>query len=279
MATKKPGRKAPPKNSLQKGLPLYNPVSIERRYAAELEAMARQMTKEVTESVKELFKTPEAEFFFAQDANVATDARRAMNLLSTRFERLYSQHAEVMARRMLDRVSEESRSAMMRSLKKLAGEVTLKVADISPALRTMFEASISENVDLIKSIPAQYLDRVKGAVNRSITGTGGIGPLMDEIEKYDGMTKRRSRNIALDQTRRAYQAINVERAKASGVKKATWVHTGGSKEPRPKHKAFSGKVFLLSEGAPIGDKGQNVIPGEEIACRCTMVPIIDFEDL
>ena len=241
--------------------------------------MARQMTKEVTESVKAIFKTPEAEFFFAQDANVATDARRVLNLLSTRFERLYSQHAEVMARRMLDRVNEESRSAMMRSLKKLAGEVTIKVADISPTLRTMFEASISENVDLIKSIPAQYLDRVKGAVNRSITGTGGIGPLMDEIKKYNGMTERRARNIAIDQTRKTYQTTNLERAKASGVKKGTWIHTGGSKEPRPLHKAYNGKVFNLAEGAPIGDRGQNVIPGEEPFCRCTFVPVVDFEDL
>jgi SPP1 gp7 family putative phage head morphogenesis protein len=276
---KKLGRKPQPKPERLVGLALYNPVSIEAKYSRELVGLAQEMTRETKAAVKELFRTPEAAKFFAQDASIATDARRVMNLLTARFERLYSRHAEIMARRMLDRVDEASRTAMMRSLKKLSGEVTLKIADMTPALRTMFEASISENVDLIKSIPTQYLDKIKGAVNRSITGTGGIGPLMETIQKTGGVTERRARNIAIDQTRKAYQATNLERARASGIKKGTWIHTGGSKEPRPKHKAYNGKEFNLAEGAPIGDKGQNVIPGEEPFCRCTFCPVVDFEDM
>jgi len=270
----------PPQQPKQlRGLALHNPVGIEERYSRELRKLAREMTKATQEAVKELFRTPDAKEFFAQDASIALQARQMLNLLTSRFDRLYTSYASRLARRMLGEVDEQSKANLKRSFKKMTGEVTLKVEDMPQGMRDMFEASISENVDLIKSIPTQYLDRIKGAVNRSITGTGGIGPLQEEIKKYGGMSERRSRNIALDQSRKAYNTVNIERAKAAGVKKGIWIHTGGTKEPRPLHKAYNGKEFVLSEGAPIGDKGENVIPGESPFCRCSFLPVINFDDM
>lgn len=273
-------RQAPNKPQQLRGNALHNPVSIEMRYSRELRALTRQMTSETRKAVAELFRSPDAKEFFAQDANIASQARQMLNLLTMRFQNLYSRHAEMMARRMLGEVDDASKAALLASFKKISGEVTLKVHEMPEQLKTIFEASVSENVDLIKSIPSQYLDRVKGAVNRSITGTNGsLTSLIGEIRKFDGITDRRARNIALDQTRKAFQSVNAERAKSAGVKKGIWVHTGGTKEPRPLHKGYNGKEFNLAEGAPIGDKGQNVMPGEEINCRCTFIPVVDFEDL
>lgn len=272
-------RQAPKPDTQLKGLPFYNPVAIELRYSRELRALTRVMTKETDAAVRALFKSPDAKEFFAMDASIAIQAREMLSLLTIRFQHLFNTHADRMARRMIGAVDEQSRVALERSFKKLTGELTIKAAEIPLALKTIYEASVSENVDLIKSIPEQYLGRVKGAVNRSITGTGGIGPLVAEIKKYDGMTDRRAKNIALDQTRKAYQSANVERTKAAGVKKGIWVHVGGTKEPRPLHKGYNGKEFNLAEGAPIGDKGQHVQPGEEVNCRCTFIPVVDFEDL
>jgi SPP1 gp7 family putative phage head morphogenesis protein len=275
---KKTNQPKPPNKQLR-GNPLYNPVSIENRYARELRALAQQMTKETKAAVLELFRSPDAKEFFAQDASIAIQARQMLNLLTAKFDRLYSRHAEILSRRMLRQVDDQSKAVLMQSFKKLSAEVTLKVSDMSPTMRTMFEASVNENVDLIKSIPSQYLDRIKGSVNRSITGTGGLGPLVDDIKKYGGMSERRSKNIALDQTRKAYQTVNIQRTKEAGIKKGIWIHTGGTKEPRELHKGYNGKEFSLSEGAPIGDKGQNVMPGEEPFCRCTFTPVVNFEDM
>jgi SPP1 gp7 family putative phage head morphogenesis protein len=277
--TKTTRRQAPKPETQLKGLPFYNPVAIELRYSRELRALTRVMTKETDAAVRALFKSPDAKEFFAMDASIAIQAREMMNLLTIRFQHLFNSHAERMARRMVGAVDEQSRVALERSFKKLAGELTIKATEIPPALKTIYEASISENVDLIKSIPEQYMGRIKGAVNRSITGTGGIGPLVTEIKKYGGMSDRRAKNIALDQTRKAMQSASIERSKSAGVKKGIWVHTGGTKEPRPKHKAYNGNEFNLAEGAPVGDKGQNVQPGEEPFCRCTFIPVVDFEDL
>ncbi len=272
-------RRQPPKSKQLKGLPLYNPVSIEERYSRELRNLVRAMTKETQDAVKELFREPEAKAFFALDANIAVQSRQMLSLLTQRFTSIFNRHSNAMARQMLTEVDDQSKAALMKSFKKMTGEVTLKVADMPESMRTLFEASISENVDLIKSIPEQYLGRVKGAVNRSITGTGGIGPLIEEIKKSGDMSERKAKNIAMSETRKAYQTVNIERSKAAGVKKGIWVHTGGTKEPRPKHKAYNGKEFNLAEGAPIGDKGENVMPSESYGCRCTFVPVVDFEDM
>lgn len=272
-------RQAPKPDQQLRGTPLHNPVSIELRYSRELRALTRLMTKETDAAVRELFKSPEAKEFFAQDASIAMMARGMLNVLTNRFENMFATHAERLARRMLGAVDEQSKAALNRSFGKLADSLTIKVAEMPPALKTIYEASVSENVDLIKSIPEQYLGKVKGAVNRSITGSGGIGPLITEIKKYDGMTDRRAKNIALDQTRKAYQSANVERTKAAGIKKGIWVHTGGTKEPRPLHRGYNGKEFNLAEGAPVGDNGKKVQPGEEVNCRCTFIPVVNFEDL
>lgn len=266
-------------NKQLRGNPLHNPVSIENRYSRDLRALAKEMTRETRAAVLELFRSPDAKEFFAQDASIAIQARQMLNLLTAKFDRLYSRHAEILSRRMLRQVDDQSKAVLMQSFKKLSAEVTLKVTDMSPTMRTMFEASVSENVDLIKSIPAQYLDRIKGSVNRSITGTGGLGPLIEDIQKYGGMTERRSKNIALDQTRKAYQTVSIQRTKDAGIKKGIWIHTGGTKEPRKLHKGYNGKEFSLSEGAPIGDNGEYVLPGFQPFCRCVFQPVVNFEDM
>lgn len=272
-------RRQPPKQSKQLlGTALHNPVSIESRYHRDLRALVKEMTKETKAAVLELFRSPDAKEFFAMDASLAMRARQMLNLLSTRFERLYSKHAGLLANRVLREVDDQSKANLMKSFKQMTGEVTLKVADMP---RDMFEAAIANNVTLIKSIPERYLADVSGSVFRSITDPngGGIGKLTEDLQKYEGISQRKAKMIAMQETRRAYQNVNIERTKAAGIKKGIWVHTGGTKEPRHKHKAFNGKEFDLAKGAPIGDNDEYVLPSQEINCRCSWIPIINFEDM
>ena len=276
--TKPARRQKPITPNQRKGLPIHNPVSIEERYKRELVALSRQMAKETKAAVLELFRSPDAREYFAQDASIAIQARSVLNLLSAKFSRIYSRHAQILARRMIDDVDAQSKATLMKSFKELTGQVTLRIEDMP---RDMFEASIENNVQLIKSIPERYLNDVSGSVLRSITDPngGGIGKLQEDLRKYQGISERKAKMIAMQETRRAYQSVNIERSKAAGVKKGIWIHTGGTKEPRPKHKAYNGQEFDLSKGAPIGDKGDWVFPSQEINCRCSWTPVIDFDDM
>lgn len=272
-------RQKPATPNQRKGLPLHNPVSIEARYSRELVALSRQMAKETKAAALELFRSADAKQFFAQDASIAIQARQMLNLLSAKFTRLYSRHAQILARRMVSEVDDQSRASLMKSFQQLTGQVTLRIEDMP---RDMYEAAIENNVLLIKSIPERYLSDVSGSVLRSITDPngGGIGKLQDDLRKYQGISERKAKMIAMQETRRAYQNVNIERSKAAGVKKGIWIHTGGTKEPRPKHKAYNGREFDLSKGAPIGDKeGEWVLPSQSINCRCSWTPLFDFDDM
>jgi SPP1 gp7 family putative phage head morphogenesis protein len=144
------------------------------------------------------------------------------------------------------------------------------------------KASVAENVSLIKSIPEQYFKDITGAVMRSITTGNGLADLVSEIDKYAGQTKRRAENLALDQTRKAYNSINKQRMQAIGVRQFEWIHSGGGQVPRESHLKISGHIFDFDKveeqqaalGVPERDRG---IPGFPVNCRCTMLPVINFE--
>jgi SPP1 gp7 family putative phage head morphogenesis protein len=149
------------------------------------------------------------------------------------------------------------------------------------------KAIVEENVSLIKSIPQQYFKDITGSVMRSITTGAGMSTLLPQIQKYNAMTERRAKNLALDQTRKAYNGINKQRMQSIGVKKFEWVHSGGGQHPRRSHIALGGRVFSFDD-LPVINKEQvdagyegpvRGIPGQAINCRCTMIPVIEFDDI
>lgn len=192
--------------------------------------------------------------------------------LLKRFERLFEKHAPKIIDEMLSGVERNSSQQVTKSLGELSGGLKIKPsADVTQRLT---EAA-AENVSLIKSIPAQYFERVTQAVVES--QTKGID-LAAELQKIDGITERRARFIADDQTRKVFNSLNTKRVQAAGVTKGEWIHSGGGLHPREAHLDFDGEEFELSLGAPVGDDGGYVMPGEEPNCRCTFRPIISFGD-
>lgn len=80
--------------------------------------------------------------------------------------------------------------------------MTISASKVTDPLKNTLTASLAENVDLIKSIPQQYLSGVQQAVMRSITTGNGLQDLQPYLEKQGGVTERRATLIANDQTRK-----------------------------------------------------------------------------
>lgn len=273
----------------------YN-ASIQRRYVLALERLVRDMTTETKKTIKKLFRSELSEAYFGQqeqaaamDANLGSQARIMMNALTRKFTSLFSSSATSLAESMVSQTEKASKSTLHGSLEKLTGGLSLKTSVVPKGMEDVIAATIAENVSLIKSIPAQYMKDVTGSVMRSITNGEGIKDLVpeveryliDEVEKYDGQTYRRAKNLALDQTRKAYNSINKIKLQALGVKKFEWLHSGGGQRPRESHIKMSGHIFsfenLAAEqaamGVPESDRG---IPGYAINCKCVMGPVIEF---
>jgi len=266
----------------------YN-AAIQGRYVAALERLVKQMTSETKRQLVKLFKGEISDEYFknqekisAMDASLASQARILLNALSRTFEGLFDLKASSLAKTMVEGTTKTSATTVQESLKQLTGGLTLKTSVVSSGQEEVSTALIEENVSLIKSIPQQYLKDVTGSVMRSITTGQGIADLIPAIQKYDGQTYRRAKNIALDQTRKAYNSINRQKLLNNGIKQFEWVHSGGGLHPRESHIKIEGKLFSFENvreeqaalGVPQSDRG---LPGEPINCKCTMRAVIVFE--
>jgi len=235
------------------------------------------MTAQVKRDVLRLFKTDPAAAHFGQDATIASQSRILMADLGNRFNALFAKKARPLAEGMVKAADKSGASALYSSLQKLSGGMSLKTSLGSPALNEITKASVAENVSLIKSIASEYLQKVEGAVMRSITTGNGLQDLVPALEQYEGQTHRRAKNIALDQTRKVYNSVNKGRMEALGIGKFMWHHSGGGAHPREDHVDMDGEIYSFEE-LPIIDprSGERGIPGQAPNCRCTMSPVFDF---
>lgn len=262
----------------------YN-ASLQAKYHDGLSKLVSDMTQQTMREVARLFKSETAGDFYdedmqlAQDADLASQARILTNALTSKFSLLFASKAKTLTERMISGAAHASKSTLHMSLKKLSGGLAIKTDLMTPELKTVIKASTTENVALIKSIAKDYLSKVQKTVMRSIINGNGLQTLIPQLQKYEGITKRHAKNMALDQTRKVYNSINAARMEKAGIKKFEWVHSGGGQKPREDHIRMDGKIFSFDD-LPIIDKktGERGIPGQAINCGCTMVPVIEFNE-
>lgn len=286
LLTKKREQWADSRDVTLKGKPLRYNIASQDRYVGRLQRLTQAMTKEVEREVRKLFRKTEAKVFFAQDASISSMARVLMNKLTVKYAKAFIKASTPYAESMVEEQSNQSKSSLGASLKKLSGGLTIKTDIMTGELSDILKASVAENVDLIKSIPQDYMKNVQGAVMRSITQPSG-GGLKELTESIDSMLDTRNKqvlnkakNVALDQTRKVYNNINAGRMKAVGVEKFIWRHSGGGQRPRPLHKdKLDGNTYSMDD-LPIIDErtGERGIPGQAINCRCFMEPVIEFNE-
>lgn len=266
-----------------RGKPIPANSGVASWYAEKLEALARELDEATRKEVSRLFRAEGQGLGYSQDASLASQSRILMNSLRRRMESLFSNKAEEFAEGMLKRASKANSAALHTSLKDLSGGVSLKTNFISGKLKERLKASVTENVGLISSIKEDYLGKVEGAVMRSVTTGNGLQDLVPQLEKIGGLSKNRARFIALDQTRKANAFIARQRMEDIGIKKFEWVHSGGSQKPRDYHRerhpnGLNGGIFSFDD-PPVIDTatGEKGFPGQLVNCKCSMVPIIEFE--
>lgn len=262
-----------------KGSPLVHNAAVGARYQKRLERLVSRMTEQTRKEVMKLFDSSEASSYFAMDASIGSQARILMNALNKRFSELFAKEAKPAAESMVNDAAKAGKTSLHASLQKLSGGMSLKTSIFDQTSKEILKATIAENVGLIKSIAAEYMQKVEGAVMRSITTGNGLQDLVPAIEKYQGQTHRRAKNIALDQTRKAYNSINKARMQALGVKKFMWHHSGGGANPREEHIKMDGQIYSF-DNLPVIDErtGETGIPGQCPNCKCIMSPVFEFEE-
>lgn len=261
-----------------KGSTLANPASIEMRYSRKLQDAMSKMRKITEREIKKLYSTQTSKEYFTQDASIASQARILLEGLMRRFDTMFEDIAKIDAPKMVNDVDKASKTSLSESMKTLSG-LSINTNIMSGDLRETIKASITQNAMLIKSIPQEYLLKVSGSVMRSVTSGQGMAELLPQITKISDQSERRVKNLALDQTRKAYNSINADRMKKVGIKKFEWIHSAGGKNPRKDHIEMSGNIYSFDDlPVIVPSTGERGIPGQAIFCKCTMRPIIEFDE-
>jgi len=272
------------RNVYLNGYPLAYNIGLQEKYNRTLQKMVKLMTKITKEKLIALFKSDLGKEYFkdqkelaAMDASLSSQARILLNALIKQFKIIFDTNALDIAEKMVQEQNNYSEKSLNNSIKQLTGGFELQGDFIPASLKEVIKASISENVYLIKSIPEKYFTDITGSVMRSITGGGGVKQLIKDLNKYTNQSKRRVKNIALDQTRKAYNSINRQRMMSAGYTKFKWLHSGGGQQPRKDHVKMNGNIYSFDD-PPIIDKntGERGFPGQAINCGCTMQPVYEF---
>ena len=155
---------------------------------------------------------------------------------------------------------------------------------------SQFQEAIETNVNLIKTIPTQYFDKIGKAVEARVTGKMTRGALVKRIKELGGITQRRAEMIADDQVAKVTEAMMLARCRNAGIQRVMWVHAPISMHPRDYHRErwdghtgkFNGKPNGLNgyifniDRPPVIDKktGQRGFPAQLINCKCFLTPVL-----
>ncbi|MCH4572247.1 phage head morphogenesis protein [Achromobacter xylosoxidans] len=247
--------------------PVHANVGIEAAYRKRLDRLIDEMQRSLVYWLTAAYRRNVPEI--AQDESPAMALTKMMRRLAKQWQRRFDEAAQPVATEF----AETSMSAADLSLRNALRQKGFSVQfQLTRAANDVFQATVQENVGLIKSIAAEHLQDVQGLVMRSVTQGRDLEGLVEDLQKRYGVTKRRAAFIARDQNNKATATITRVRQQGLGIKQAKWRHSRGGKHPRKSHQEADGKVYDVDKGMLID--GEYIRPGELPNCRCVAISII-----
>jgi hypothetical protein len=147
------------------------PAGVERYYRTQLRSLVRAMARDIDSELMPIIKAQRAEY--TQDAVYTADdwarsvieaiARVRDRFLSTSLTEAYRRISEV----FVNRTTEATTASMVNSGNRAVG-VDIKPMLSERAMDDFVQASIAENVGLIRSIPEQYFGSVESRPARGV---------------------------------------------------------------------------------------------------------------
>lgn len=248
-------------------------AGVEAAYRRALEKMVKEMSHSAQYWIEASYKANPPTLEMAMDALPSQELSKRIKEVARRWIRRFDDMADKIARQFVESGRSTTDRAMMAAFKDAGWTVQFKP---TPAIRDAMNASIVENISLIKSIPRHHMLEVEGIVMRGFSSGRDLKYISEELHARYGITKRRAALISRDQSNKLSATVTQARRVELGLYKAIWVHSGAGRHPRPSHlKAGKDKAeFDIREGLMLD--GKLVLPGQEINCRCSSRVILPF---
>lgn len=246
-------------------------AALRAAYRAKLDGLVAGMRRSYVYFLKAQYReNPPA---MALDATPAKDLQRELRKLGARWESRIDEMAPKLAAWFAKSANKRTDAALRKILRDAGFTVEFRM---TKAMLDIVDATVADNVNLIKSIGSQYHTQVESLVMQSVTAGRDLSFLADELQKRYGITRRRAAAISLDQNNKTSSALRRAREVDIGLDDAIWLHSHAGKSPRKTHLANHGKKFSLRTGwfDPDPKVRRRILPGELISCRCSWRPLV-----
>lgn len=153
-----------------------------------------------------------------------------------------------------------------------------------PYLQAQLAGFTEANVALIKTIPAQSLQRLETTLRVQIEQGVSTREITKTISSEFDIARNRAKLIARDQIGKFYGGLNSLRQQETGISHYFW-QTAEDERVRPalglklksalkviSHRILNKKRFAWNKPPVSGTRGEKLHPGRPISCRCQALP-------
>ena len=229
----------------------------------------KQYVKSLTSDIERALDNPNGSFFVDDDSGfLALAVKSLLKILERHEENDSSVDDAKIAQGFVNRGNIQNQQEVSKSLKNQTGIDLSAYLGNSPNVAEKVNAITTANVQLIKSIRSQYLDKVQNAVTQAMVNGTLNKDLVQQIKDIGKTTEKRAIFIARDQSSKLNAALTQARHEDVGITKYTW-STSGDERVRDSHAEKDGQVFEYAN--PPADTGN---PGHDFNCRCVAIPYL-----
>lgn len=224
----------------------------------------------MTDDIERALQQPQGSFFM-DDAKgfLAISAKALMKVLEKYEKSDRTSQAENIAQGFVSRGDAQNHAEVSTNLKNQTGIDLAGYLRNSPNIAERVNTLTAGNIQLIKSIRSQYLDKVQNAVMQAMVQGTLNKDLAEQLKKLGKDVENRAMLIARDQSSKLNAALTRARHEEVGIKKYMW-STSGDERVRASHAEKDGQIFEYTN--PPADTGH---PGHDVNCRCVQIPVLD----
>lgn len=226
--------------------------------------------KTMTDDIERALQQPQGSFFMDDAKGFQAISAKALMKVLEKYEKSdRTSQAENIANGFVSRGDAQNHAEVSTNLKNQTGIDLAGYLRNSPNITEKVNAMTSANVQLIKSIRSQYLDKVQNAVMQAMVKGTLNKDLATQIKVLGQTTEKRAMFIARDQSSKLNAALTQARHEDIGIKKYMW-STSLDERVRDSHADKEGLIFEYAN--PPADTGH---PGHDFNCRCVAIPVFD----
>lgn len=223
----------------------------------------------MTDDIERALQQPQGSFFMDDAEGFKAISAKALLAYLEKYEKTdRTSQAENIANGFVSRGDAQNHAEVSTNLKNQTGiDLSAYLRNSPNIVERVNELTVS-NIQLIKSIRTQYLDKVQNAVMQAMVQGALNKDLAEQLKKLGKDVESRAMLIARDQSSKLNAALTRARHEEVGIKKYMW-STSGDERVRDSHAELDGQIFNYNKPPAVGN------PGHDFNCRCVAIPVFD----